>query len=148
MSAPIADSAARTSTYSAVPPASRMRGWPRSTLNLPFSLMTPVRNSSATASIRPEPQIPLARCCPIVTIIGSSVSGLMRTVSIAPITARIPCLTEPPSKAGPAEQAHESSHSALPSAISPLVPMSMKSVSLSLRKTPEASSPAVMSPPT
>ena len=53
----------------------------------------------------------------------------MKTSSMAPGEARMPSRTPPPSKAGPAEQAHESSQSLLPSTISPLVPMSMNSVS-------------------
>ena len=46
-----------------------------------------------------------------------------------------PVATPPPSKAGPAEQAHDSRHSLLPSTISPLVPMSMKRVSLSVARS-------------
>ena len=67
---------------------------------------------------------------------------------MAPAVARMPILTPPPSKAGPAEQAQDSSQSRLPSTISPLVPMSMNSVSLSVAYMPDEMTPAVMSPPT
>ena len=72
----------------------------------------------------------------------------MKTSSMAPGEARMPSRTPPPSKAGPAEQAHESSQSLLPSTISPLVPMSMNSVSFSVAYMPDEMTPAVMSPPT
>ena len=64
------------------------------------------------------------------------VASSMNTSSMAPGEARMPSRTPPPSKAGPAEQAHESSQSLLPSTISPLVPMSMNSVSLSVSYMP------------
>ena len=83
-----------------------------------------------------------------VMIIGSKLDLLMRTCSMAPLVARMPCFTPPPSKAGPAEHEQESSQSRLPRTISPLVPMSMYRVSLSVLKMPEARMPAVMSPPT
>ena len=60
----------------------------------------------------------------------------------------MPCSTPPPSKAGPAEQAQAISQSLSPSTISPLVPMSMKSVRRSVAYSPELITPAVMSPPT
>ena len=76
------------------------------------------------------------------------VASSMKTSSMAPGEARMPSRTPPPSKAGPAEQAHESSQSLLPSTISPLVPMSMNSVSFSVAYMPDEMTPAVMSPPT
>ena len=76
------------------------------------------------------------------------VSSAMNTSSMAPSVARMPWATPPPSKAGPAEQAQEISQSLLPRTISPLVPMSMNRVSLSVANIPEESTPAVMSPPT
>ena len=67
---------------------------------------------------------------------------------MAPSAARIPHRMAAPSKAGPAGAAVASSQSRLPSTISQLVPMSMNSRVLASRFMPEASSPAVMSPPT
>ena len=67
---------------------------------------------------------------------------------MAPGAARMPWSISPPSKAGPAEQAHEMSQSLVPSTISPLVPTSMKRVSRSVANRPEEMTPAVMSPPT
>jgi len=98
--------------------------------------------------MRPLPQIPTAGASSTVRNVGSSVSSAMKTSSIAPGEARMPSPTPPPSKAGPAEQAHESSQSLSPSTISPLVPMSMKRVSLSVANIPDEITPAVMSPPT
>ncbi len=77
-----------------------------------------------------------------------SPGGKIRRLSMAPLLARIPQLTEPPSKAGPAEAEQATRNSLLPSTTSPLVPMSSSSASSSLRCMPEASTPAVMSPPT
>ena len=57
---------------------------------------------------------------------------------MAPVVARMPCSTPAPSKAGPAEQAHASSQSRLPSTISPLVPTSRNSVSCVCLQQPGA----------
>ena len=81
--------------------------------------------SSATASIRPEPQIPIGVTLPIVKIIGSKVRGWMLTSSMAPRVALIPNRIPAPSKAGPAEQETLASQSLFPKTISPLVPISM-----------------------
>ena len=75
-------------------------------------------------------------------------SGVIVTTSIAPSAARIPHRIAAPSNAGPAGAAVASSQSRLPSTISQLVPMSMNSRVRESRSMPEASSPAVMSPPT
>ena len=98
--------------------------------------------------MRPLPQMPTAGASSMVRNVGSSVASSMKTSSMAPGEARMPSRTPPPSKAGPAEQAHESSQSLLPRTISPLVPMSMNSVSLSVAYMPDEMTPAVMSPPT
>ena len=98
--------------------------------------------------MRPLPQMPTAGASSTVRKDGSKVASSTKTSSMAPAVARMPWRTPPPSKAGPAEQAQESSQSLLPSTISPLVPMSMKSVSLSATYMPLEITPAVMSPPT
>ena len=98
--------------------------------------------------MRPLPQMPTAGASSMVRNVGSQVASSMKTSSMAPGEARMPSRTPPPSKAGPAEQAHESSQSLLPSTISPLVPMSMNSVSFSVAYMPDEMTPAVMSPPT
>ncbi len=87
--------------------------------------MIPVSRSSATASINPDPQMPIGLALPMVTIIGSKVRGLMLTSSMAPRVALMPNLMPAPSKAGPAEQETLASQSLFPRTISPLVPMSM-----------------------
>ena len=86
--------------------------------------------------MRPLPQMPTAGASSMVRNVGSQVASSMKTSSMAPGEARMPLRTPPPSKAGPAEQAHESSQSLLPSTISPLVPMSMNSVSFSVAYMP------------
>ena len=98
--------------------------------------------------MRPLPQMPTAGASSTVRNVGSKVVSSMNTSSMAPAVARMPWPTPPPSKAGPAEQAHERSQSLLPSTISPFVPMSMNSVSLSVAYMPDEITPAVMSPPT
>ena len=67
---------------------------------------------------------------------------------MAPSAARMPHRIAAPSKAGPAGAAVASSQSRLPSTISQFVPMSMNSRVLVSRSMPDASRPAVMSPPT
>ena len=57
-------------------------------------------------------------------------------------------VTPAPSKAGPQATAQQTKPSLPPSAISPLVPMSRYRNRPALSARPEASSPAVMSPPT
>ena len=74
--------------------------------------------------------MPLGFTMSMVMIMGSKVSGLMLTSSMAPAVARMPNWMPPPSKAGPAEQAAQASHCWLPMTISPLVPISMNRVSL------------------
>ncbi len=49
---------------------------------------------------------------------------MMRTFSIAPVTAFIPCLMWAPSKAGPEAQEQDNMSSALPTNASVFVPMS------------------------
>src|SRR5450830_1166225 len=148
MSCSAPPSPAQQTTYSGTPSRMRMRsvGAPRS--RYPDLSTSPVTNSSPRRSMRPLPQIPTAAASSIVRNVGSSVSSAMKTSSMAPPEARMPWPAPPPSKAGPAEQAHESNQSLVPSTISPLVPMSMNRVSLSVANIPEEMTPAVMSPPT
>ena len=96
----------------------------------------------------PEPQMPRAGALPMVSSVGSKVSGSISTASMAPSVARMPCLMPPPSKAGPAEHDVAISHSRLPMTTSPLVPMSMYRVILSVWNTPDPTTPETMSPPT
>ena len=84
----------------------------------------PISNMTAAMLISPEPQIPLGRTLPMVTIMGSSVAGSREKSSIAPSAARMPKVRPPPSNAGPAEQAAQASQSRLPITISALVPTS------------------------
>ena len=72
----------------------------------------------------------------------------MRMPSIAPSAARMPQRICAASKAGPAGAAVASTRSSQPSAISLLVPTSMKSRMRRSRVRPVASMPATMSPPT
>ena len=72
----------------------------------------------------------------------------IRTLSIAPLVARMPQEMDPPSKAGPAEAEQATRKSRLPKTTSPLVPMSSSSAISSLWCMPEARIPAVISPPT
>ena len=72
----------------------------------------------------------------------------IRTLSMAPLVARMPHEIEPPSKAGPAEAEQATRKSRLPSTTSPLVPMSNNRAISSDWCIPEARIPAVMSPPT
>ena len=101
-------------------------------------------------SIMPEPQMPTGFCPsgPTMPSVGSMVSRSILTDSTAPSVARMPQEMSPPSKAGPAEQAQDIMKSRLPKTSSPLVPRSMNRLSASLSQMPEASVPAVMSPPT
>jgi hypothetical protein len=106
----------------------------------------PQWTSPATASTRPDPQIPIGSPSPITA--SSSESPSTFTPSIAPPAARIPHLIWAASKAGPAGAAVASTRSLEPSAISLLVPTSMNSRSRRSRVSPVASMPATMSPPT
>ena len=90
--------------------------------------------------------MPSARTSPPMTC--SSTRSPSWTPSIAPTVARIPHLIWLPSKAGPAGAAVASARCALPRTISPLVPTSTNTRSLSSRTTPVASTPATMSAPT
>ena len=74
--------------------------------------------------------------------------GKIRTLSMAPLVARIPQVTDPPSKAGPADAEQATRKSLFPRTTSPLVPMSNSSESSSDWCIPETRIPAVMSPPT
>ena len=119
------------------------RSEPRS---LPDLSTTPVFISSPTASMMPEPQMPMGLVSPI-TLISTPLSSI-KTLSIAPAAARMPYFIELPSKAGPAavEQAV-----ILPLAertISPFVPISMNKWPLSLCIKSVVMIPAVMSEPT
>ena len=115
---------------------------------LPLRSTTPVMNSSASKEISPEPHSPKGAPPPITRI------GRLEGVAVdpdfldGPGVARIPSTTPAPSKAGPAEQAQVISQSRLPSTISPLVPTSMKRVSLSVSISPALTTPALMSAPT
>ena len=105
---------------------------------------TPIR--LATASTRPEPHSPAGSASPMTR--SSRPPGVIETTSIAPSAARIPHRIAAPSNAGPAGAAVASSQSRLPSTISQFVPMSTNSRVRESRSIPDASSPAVMSPPT
>ena len=59
----------------------------------------------------------------------------------------MPCSTPAPSNAGPAEQAHVTSQSALPSTVSPFVPTSMNSVRSAVSSICALRTPALMSAP-
>ena len=78
--------------------------------------MIPARYISATTSMMPDPQMPVTpvfatasanpgssdhTSTPITLRRGSSVSGSMRTPSMAPVVARWPLLICAPSNAGP-----------------------------------------------
>jgi len=63
-----------------------------------------------------------------------------------PAAARIPCPIPPPSNAGPAEQAHVSRKSRLPTTNSPFVPFHKKAHGAGIPVNPAQSNPAVMSP--
>ncbi len=108
----------------------------------PSALMMPHKYISATASMIPEPQMPVTPNAameaanpgssdhssePITLKRASSVAGSMRTRSIAPGAARWPQLICAPSKAGPVGLEQASKCSRFPSTISALVPMSTSS---------------------
>ena len=128
----------------------------------PSSVTTPARNSSATTSMIPEPQIPVMpvsaiaaaksgssdqASTPMTRKRGSSVSRSIRTRSIAPGAARWPPLIWAPSKAGPVGLDAASSRRLSPSTISAFVPTSTTSVirsascGSSARMTPAVSAP-------
>ena len=106
---------------------------------VPSASRMPARYISASASMIPEPQIPVTpvaavasanpsssdqRSQPMTLTLTSSVSRSMRTRSIAPGAARWPASICAPSKAGPVGDDAASSRSLLPSTISALVPTS------------------------
>jgi hypothetical protein len=108
----------------------------------------PARNISASASMMPEPQMPVTpmpivaatkagssdhRSHPITLNRGSSVAGSTRTRSIAPGAARWPQLIWAPSNAGPVGDDAASRRCRLPTTISALVPMSTTSTTSSER---------------
>ncbi len=90
--------------------------------------------------------MPTGAVSPITSRLSSSPA--MVTPSIAPSAARMPQRIWAASKAGPAGAAVETTRSCEPSAISELVPTSMKSRTRRSRVRPVASMPATMSPPT
>src|SRR5215467_13813608 len=114
--------------------------------NRPDGSSRPSLTSPVTASTSPEPHSPAGSASPMT--VSSQVSGVIVTTSMAPSAARIPQRIAAPSKAGPAGAAVASSQSRLPSTISQLVPMSMNNRVRASLSMPEASRPAVMSPPT
>jgi hypothetical protein len=105
-------------------------------------------NASESNEIKPLPQIPFGLPPPMTRYVGSSVSVLIHTSSIAPVVARIPFTTPAPSNAGPAEHAQVTSQSRSPNTVSPFVPTSRTSVTFSALSSPEDNTPAVMSAPT
>ena len=117
---------------------------------MPLEFRIPAWNSSAIVSMMPLPQRPTGFWpgSPMMPNVGSIVSGSMTQDSIAPSVARMPQEMSPPSKAGPAEQAHETMKSRLPKTISPFVPRSMNRDSSSRSQSMLANVPAVISPPT
>ena len=117
-----------------------------SVTNLPLASRSPAETSSATASTRPEPQMPNGS---VSSITASSTSpSRILTPSIAPSEARMPQRIWAASKAGPAGAAVASARTFEPSAISLFVPTSMKRRTRRSSVSPVASSPATMSPPT
>ncbi len=114
--------------------------------SFPFSLMTSIFNSSATASIRPVPHIPMAFAFPIV--FTSIPDSFITIFSIAPSLALIPWVIRAPSKAGPAAVEQEMSLSLFPMTSSPLVPISMANFISSPLCISEARITATVSPPT
>ena len=109
----------------------RKRSGARSTWKRPLRSSKPTRNISASASIRPVPQTPNGGPPSIVVVETIGPCGRIRTLSIAPLVARMPHETEPPSKAGPAEAEQATRKSRLPRTTSPLVPMSSSNASSS-----------------
>ena len=110
--------------------------------------MIPFRNRPARVSISPVPQTPTGGQPSIVLVEMAGPWRRIRTLSMAPLAARIPQVTEPPSKAGPAEAAQATRNSRFPRTTSPFVPMSRNRANSSARCIPQARMPAVMSPPT
>jgi len=105
----------------------------------PSAEITPANIISATTSMMPEPQMPVIviffvssakpgsldhRSEPMILNRGSSVSGSMRTRSMAPTVARWPDEICAPSNAGPVGLEAASMRSLLPSTISAFVPTS------------------------
>src|SRR3990172_4340115 len=148
MSSPDADSLPQATTYSPPCAPSRTLKLLIDKLTLPALSRTPVIKASESRDINPLPQMPFGLPPPLTPFVGSQVSLLIHTSSIAPCVARIPLTTPAPSNAGPAEHAHVTSQSRLPSTVSPLVPTSRKSVTSSATSTPDDNTPAVMSAPT
>ena len=147
-------------TYENVRPSGTIRGERAASAPsiVPSVVSTPARWSSAITSMIPEPQTPVT-CVPanagssdqislpITRKRGSSVSGSIRTRSIAPGAARCPQLICAPSNAGPVGLDAARSRSRLPSTISAFVPMSTIRLTSSPRYgaseriTPAASAP-------
>ena len=138
------------STYDQVRPSLTIRALslPGTGPMTPSSSITPDRYISAITSMIPEPQIPLTptrallsansgssdHCSqPMTRKRGSSVSGSIRTRSIAPGAARCPALICAPSKAGPVGLDAASRRWRLPSTISALVPTSTSNTHSSAR---------------
>ena len=129
----------------------------------PSAPITPARYISATASMMPEPQIPVTptsridssnpsssdhRSEPITRRRTASDSLSMRTRSMAPGAARCPQLTCAPSKAGPVGLEQASRRSRLPRTISAFVPTSTSSDTSSRRWGSSARTTAAVSAPT
>ena len=112
----------------------------------PASVTTPTESIAEMASTRPLPQTPTALPSPMTWTVTSP--SFAATLSMAPGEPSMPQEISAPSKAGPAAVAQVTKPSALPRPISPLVPMSIYSQRPSAAGAPEATSPAVMSPPT
>ena len=125
---------------------------------VPSVVRIPARWSSAIASMIPEPQTPVTCAAanpgssdqasvPITRMRGSSVSGSMRTRSIAPGAARCPHEICAPSNAGPVGLEAASRRSRLPSTISAFVPTSTRRLTSSARcGASERTTPAVSAP--
>ena len=105
----------------------------------------PVTPVAAVASAKPSSSDQSSQ--PITLTLASSVSGSMRTRSIAPGAARWPAVICAPSKAGPVGDEAASSRSRLPSTISALVPTSTISTVSSARwGASESTTPAASAP--
>ena len=100
----------------------------------------------AQASTKPEPQIPMAGASSIVPM--TSWPSVILIVSIAPDAARTPHLILAASNAGPAGAAVAKIFSPSPRTISQLVPTSINKRNRLSRSMPDASAPAIISPPT
>ncbi len=129
----------------------------------PFASTMPAIRISATASMMPDPQMPVTpvlptasakpgssdhRSLPITLNRGSLVTASISTRSMAPGAARCPALICAPSKAGPVGEEQASRRWRLPSRISALVPTSTMSVIGSSRSGASASATAAASAPT